>query len=313
MDIGIDVGGTNLKAGLVDETGKIVAVSRVPLGEFQGAEIFVHTLVQLVKTCVREAGISAGDVESVGMGIPGAVKDGKIIYTANIPMENVPVQELFQKELNLPVFLGNDADCAAVGEYFCGSGRETTNFIVVTLGTGVGGGLILNRKLFTGMGCGGEIGHIVVERNGDLCNCGRRGCWERYASATGLIHMTQAAMEQKPNSLLHQMAKKNGCVDGRTSFQAAQMGDAAAKAVCTEYVEYLALGITNLVNILQPEKIAIGGGVAGAPEELLLKPLQALVQKECYARHGGLYTQIVKAQLGNDAGIIGAALLRKAV
>ena len=154
---------------------------------------------------------------------------------------------------------------------------------------------------------------MVVEKGGLSCSCGRQGCWETYASATGLIRMTREAMKQNPESLMHTVENENGTVDGRTAFQAATRDDAAARAVCGRYVSYLAAGIINLVNVLHPEKLAIGGGVSAAPAELLLNPLRELVQKECYARHGGKETQIVPAELGNDAGIIGAALLRRAI
>ena len=195
MYIGIDVGGTNLKAGLVNEEGTIVAVERTPL-DFQGAEPFAETLAHLAAAVMERGGVEAKDVDYVGMGIPGAIKGGDILYTANIPMKNVPLEALFRKHLDLPVLLGNDADCAAVGEWSCGVGRGTKHFAVITLGTGVGGGLILNGKLYAGMGAGGEVGHIVIKQDGVLCNCGRRGCWEAYASATGLIHLTEAAMAE---------------------------------------------------------------------------------------------------------------------
>jgi len=312
MNIGIDVGGTNLKAGLVDDAGRILAAARTPLN-FQGPEDFARTLAELARQTITEAHVSESDIQFVGIGIPGAVSDGKIIYTANIPMADVPIQELFRRHLDIPVLLGNDADCAAVGEYFCGAGRGARNFIVVTLGTGVGGGLILGGRLYSGMGMAGEIGHMVIEQGGIPCSCGRKGCLERYASATGLIAMTREAMERVPDSLMHAVAQENGAVDGRTAFQAAQQGDETGLEVCRQYVTYLASGVTNLINILQPEKLAIGGGVAGAPEELLLHPLQKLVAEECYGRHGKLYTEVVRAELGNDAGIIGAALLHKAI
>ena len=312
MYIGIDGGGTNLKAGLVDETGKIVAVERTPLN-FQGPEAFAGSLAALSEAVMTKGGISSADVSSVGAGIPGAVLDGEILYTTNIPMEHVPLADLFRRHLDLPLLLGNDADCAAVGEYFCGAGKGTKNFIIVTLGTGIGGGLILNRKLYTGMGSGGEVGHLVTHPGGDLCNCGRHGCWERYASATGLIHLTEAAMKEHPESALHAVAAENGGVEGRTAFQAAEMGDETALAVCRRYVEELALGVVDLVNILQPETVALGGGVAAAPDHLLLEPLQDLVARECFAHRGGKLTRVVRAELGNDAGIIGAAMLSRAI
>lgn len=311
MFVGIDVGGTNLKAGLVDAQGKILAVKRIPLG-FTTPEAFAETLAELAVSVAREGGVDLSDLEYVGAGIPGAVAEGEILYTTNIPMEHVPLADLFRRYLDRPLLLGNDGDCAAVGEYFCGAGRGAKNFIIVTLGTGIGGGLILNGKLHTGMGSGGEVGHLVTHPGGDLCNCGRHGCWERYASATGLIHLTEAAMVEHPESALHTLAAKSG-VEGRTAFQAAEQGDETALAVCRRYVEELAFGVVDLINILQPEILALGGGVAAAPDHLLLEPLQELSARECFAHRGGRLTRVVRAELGNDAGIIGAALLGRAI
>lgn len=300
MYIGIDVGGTNLKAGLVDKTGKIVKVERIPL-EFRGPEAFAETLAELSKKVLQE------DVKWVGVGLPGAVDGGDVLFTTNIPMENVPLETLFRKHLDLPLLLGNDADCAAVGEFFGGAGKGTQDFAIVTLGTGVGAGLIINGKLRGGV-TSSEAGHMVICQDGELCNCGRRGCWERYASATGLIQQTKRAMEAHPESALHKLAAEHG-VEGRTAFQAAEAGDETALAVCRGYVNYLASGLASLINVLRPEVVAIGGGVAAAPEHLLMEPLREAVAKESFSRHGGRITRILPAELGNDAGIIGAAML----
>lgn len=310
--IGIDVGGTNLKAGLVREDGQILAVERTPLA-FENPEQFARTLAQLGQSVLRQAGVPASEVVSAGIGIPGAVAGGDILYTCNIPLRDVPLSRLFRQYLDVPVLLENDANCAAVGEWLCGAGRGTQQFIVVTLGTGVGGGLILNGKLYSGSGMVGEVGHMVIQHGGAPCNCGRRGCWEAYASATGLIRMTREAMEAHPESLLHTVAAQNGCVEGRTAFDAAAQGDETALGLCRDYVSYLAAGVTNLINILQPEAVAIGGGVAAAPDRLLLTPLREIVERECYPRHTGQLPRIVRAELGNDAGIIGAALLKRAI
>ena len=300
MYIGIDVGGTNLKAGLVDEAGNIVKVERVPL-DFQGPERFAEILAELSKRDIQEK------VRWVGVGLPGAVDGGDVLFTTNIPMENVPLERLFRKHLDLPLLLGNDADCAAVGEFFGGAGKGTRDFAVVTLGTGVGAGIIVDGKLRGGL-ASSEAGHMVIIQDGEPCNCGRRGCWERYASATGLIQQTKRAMEAHPESLLHEIAAESG-VEGRTAFQAAEAGDEAALEVCRNYVNYLAGGLTSLINILRPEAVAIGGGVAAAPERLLLEPLREAVAKESFSRHGGRITKVLRAERGNDAGIIGAAML----
>ena len=312
MYIGIDVGGTNLKAGLVNEAGQIVAAERTPL-DFKTVEQFAETLADLALAVMKTGGVQACDVEYVGVGIPGAVKGGDILYTCNIPLRDVPLSDLFRRKLALPLLLENDANCAAVGEWLCGAGQGVSDFAVITLGTGVGGGFVLNGKLYSGGGMVGEVGHMVIEKGGVPCNCGRRGCWEAYSSATGLIRMTREAMEAHPESLLHQVAAENGGVEGRTAFQAAEAGDETALGVCKTFVEYLAAGVTNLVNILQPEILAVGGGVAGAPEHLLMEPLRRIVEAECYPRHTGKLPRILRAELGNDAGIIGAALLRRAI
>ena len=310
--IGIDVGGTNLKAGLVDETGNILAVERRPL-DFRGPEQFAADVAQLAAAAAHKGGVAPEALEYVGMGLPGAVSGGDILFTTNIPMENVPIEELFLRHLDLPLLLGNDADCAAVGEFFCGAGQGTRDFAVVTLGTGIGCGLLLGGKLHGGP-ASSEAGHLVICHGGELCNCGRRGCWERYASATALIQQTKAAMAAHPESLLHAIAAENGgVVEGRTAFQAAQAGDETALAVCGQYVEYLADGTISLINILRPEAVAIGGGVAAAPEHLLLEPLREIVARESFSSHGGITTRVLRAELGNDAGIIGAALLGRAI
>ncbi len=300
MYIGIDVGGTNLKAGLVDETGKIVKAERIPLN-FQGPEQFAKTLAELSRKVYQDG------VQWVGVGLPGAVDGGNVLFITNIAMENVPLEQMFRRHLDLPLLLGNDADCAAVGEFFGGAGRGTHDFAVITLGTGVGAGIIVDGKLRGGMSSS-EAGHIVIRRDGEPCNCGRKGCWERYASATGLIQQTKRAMERHPESLLHQVSAVGG-VEGRTAFQAAEAGDETAIAVCRQYVDYLASGMVNLINVLRPEIVAIGGGVSAAPEHLLLEPLREAVAKEAFSRHGGRVTRILPAELGNDAGIIGAAML----
>ena len=313
MQIGIDVGGTNLKAGLVNEQGQIVAEERMPL-DFKSIEQFVETLADLALAVMERGGVQASDVEYVGVGIPGAVKGGDVLYTCNIPLRDVPLRELFRKRLDLPLLLENDANCAAVGEWLCGAGKGTTEFAIITLGTGVGGGFILDGKLYSGGGMVGEVGHMVIERGGVPCNCGRCGCWEAYSSATGLSRMTREAMEAHPESLLHRFAAENGgVVEGRTAFDAAEAGDETALAVCKLFVEYLAAGVTNLVNILQPEVLAVGGGVAGAPDHLLMEPLRKIVEEECYPRHTGDLPRILSAELGNHAGIIGAALLSRAI
>lgn len=309
--IGIDIGGTNLKAGLVDENGRITAVKKAPL-RFESMERMGETLAGMAVDLAEENHVPRSQVSSVGMGFPGPVDDrrGVVIKTTNIPIHFMPVAEMFHKYWDVPVHLGNDADCAALGEYFHYEDRNIESLILVTLGTGIGTGIILNGRIHTGVnGCAGEGGHIVIVHNGEPCNCGRRGCWERYASATALIRQTVSAMASDRSSAMWEVAGSTENVDGRTAFEAMHLGDAAAKRVVDQYLEYLADGLASFVNIFQPEVIALGGGVSNARDEDLLLPLQSLVLDQVFGKEAGVHTKIVKAKLGNDAGIIGAALL----
>ena len=310
--IGIDIGGTNLKAGLVDEGYQITAARKMPL-KFESMEQMGETLAEMAIALAEENNIPRDQVASVGMGFPGPVdnKRGVVVKTVNIPIRSMPVAEMFHKYWDLPVYLGNDADCAALGEFYHYEDKNIESLILVTLGTGIGTGIILGGKIHTGInGCAGEGGHIVIVHNGDQCTCGRKGCWERYASANALIRQTIAAMDEHPDSAMWGLA--GGAlnrVDGRTAFEAMRKGDVTARAVVDQYLEYLAEGLSNFVNIFQPEVIALGGGVSHERDEDLLVPLQSMVLEQCFGREAEKHPKLVKARLGNDAGIIGAALL----
>lgn len=311
--IGIDIGGTNLKAGLVDESYQITATKKQPL-QFVSMEQMGETLAQMAIALVEENNIPRDQVASVGMGFPGPVDDrrGVVIKTVNIPIRFMPVAEMFHRQWDgVPVHLGNDADCAALGEFYHYEDKNIESLILVTLGTGIGTGIILNGKIHTGInGCAGEGGHIVLVHDGEQCTCGRKGCWERYASANALIRQTMAAMDRNKDSVMWGMVGGDlSRVDGRTAFEAMHQGDAAARAVIDQYLRYLADGLSNFVNIFQPEVIALGGGVSQARDEDLLLPLQSMVLEACFGREADRHTRLVKAKLGNDAGIIGAALL----
>ena len=315
MYIGIDVGGTNLVAGVVNGENEIISRAKVKTAECHGAEHMTQELARISKEAVAAAGLKLEDIQYVGAGIPGAVNRKKpfIYHTVNAPFHNTPFGELFQEAWGsaVPVYLENDANCAALAEFVVGSAKGCKSLLMITLGTGVGGGLVVGGAVKTGMNLSGmEVGHMVIESNGVPCTCGRKGCWEQYSSAPALKRMTREEMERSPDSLMWSMCEGSlDNVGGRTAFQAARAGDAAAKRVTETYLHYLAEGLTNLVNIFQIEQISLGGGVSNERDEDFLLPLQALVAQRRYTQEGETQTRIVKASLGNDAGIIGAALL----
>lgn len=313
--IGIDIGGTNLKAGLVDERGRILAKQSIKISSIENQDELTWAMVSMTQDLAQAAGVPLDQVASVGVGVPGAVeiRSGSIIYTCNLPLRNVPLRRLFHRYLSVPFYIENDANCAAVGEYFVGAGRDSKRFVTITLGTGIGGGIIHNGKIFHGSnGMAGEVGHMAIVSGGELCACGRRGCWEQYASASALKRLTKDAIAAHPDSILARVVADNeGKISGRSAFIAAREGDPIGQAVCDEYIGYLATGIANLVNIFQPDTLAIGGGVSHEKDEQLLYPLQKLVAQEIVPCSKDKMTHIVKAELGNQAGIIGAALLGK--
>ena len=311
--IGIDVGGTNLVAGLVDELGHIYHKVSSPVARDMTAERFAAELVRLSRLLCQVGQVEPSEVESVGVGLPGVVDNraGLFVQNPNMPFRdrNVPLRELFRREWEIPVCLGNDANCAAVGEYWAGAAKGADPAVLVTLGTGIGGGMIAGGKLFTGFANSGmEVGHMVIQPDGVLCGCGGRGCWETYGSATALIRLTRQEMERDRGSELWTLVDGDvSKVQGRTPFQAARLGDEAAKRALTEYLRGLSTGMINLVNILQPEVICLGGGVSNAEDDLLLDPLRELVWQGCFDKN--YRVRIERASLGNDAGVVGAALL----
>ena len=313
--VGVDIGGTNLKAGLVDENGVLLATQKMKVASIADDDGLAWTVASLVQELAHTVNISVSDVASVGVGVPGTVeiRSGSINYTCNLPLRNVPLRKLFHRYLSIPLYIENDANCAALAEFLVGAGRDSKRFVTITLGTGVGAGIVHNGKIYHGAnGMAGEVGHMVIQRGGLPCPCGRHGCWEQYASATALKRMTAAALAAHPHSILAQVVAENeGRVSGQSAFIAARRGDPMGQQVCDEYVDYLACGVVNVVNIFQPDTLAIGGGVSNEAEEQLLLPVQQRVARESIPCGRDRRTRIVKAELGNRAGIIGAALLGK--
>lgn len=309
--IGIDLGGTNIVAAVVDDKYNIVGKSKTPTNSPRSAEEIFDDIAKVCHEAIAEAKLSISDISSIGMGTPGTVNgDGVIEFANNLGFNNVPARDMLKERLgDIPVFIDNDANCAALGEAYAGCGNGSNNFVAVTLGTGVGSGIIVDGKIVKGVNfAGGECGHMVIMVDGEQCTCGRKGCWEAYASATALIRQTKAAMEKYPDSVMHELAAEEGKVSGRTAFDAMRKGDIAGIKVVNEYIKYVACGLINIVNALQPEIVCVGGGICNEGDTLL-KPLNRYVNAERYSIHSKIQTKILRAQLGNDAGIIGAALL----
>lgn len=315
--IGVDVGGTNIACGVADDDCNIIARSKVktnPRGK-DGAPPSYDEVLEEIKNAVRaaceEAGIAPSEAHSIGIGCPGTCnsESGIVEYSNNLGFLNAPLRSDIEKEFGVRVYLENDANAAAFGEFVAGAAKGSNSAVVITLGTGVGSGIIVDGKIYRGANfAGGELGHTVIVMDGLPCTCGRRGCFEAYSSATGLVRMTAQASELNPDSILTHMIRDDGKVSARTAYNAMKQGDPVGKAVTEQYVKYLSCGIANAINIFQPDILCIGGGVCNEGDTLLV-PLRAAVAEQVYSKNSAKNTEIVVCSLGNDAGIIGAAML----
>lgn len=324
ITIGIDLGGTNIAVATVNQTGNILSRANIPTPQELGTDSPKNIAESIKKACylaLEEGNIPFSDISSIGIAAPGIIDPHTqtIIRWSNFQFHHVPLGQIFQQSLAQdettlpPIYMENDANAAALGEYFIGAGKNSQSLVAVTLGTGVGGGAVFADKLFTGFNHAAmEVGHFVIQNNGTPCTCGRNGCFEAYSSATALIKQTKKKMETLPKtSVLWQLAQENlNNVNGKLPFQAAQQGDPHGKEILDSYLKYLATGIINLINLLQPEILCIGGGIANQKENLL-SPLLDIIQEEEYAKEMTQRCKVTLAQLGNDAGIIGAALAWK--
>ncbi len=306
---GIDLGGTFVKCGIVSENGELVIKDKIPTGAQRPYAQIAEDMAELVRSLAQRAGVN---VAAAGIGSPGTIDsaNGVVVYSNNIKWENVPIAGEIAKRLGVPVFMTNDANAAALGESYAGAGKKYKTSVFVTLGTGVGGGIVLDGSLYEGgRSAGAEIGHMLIKLNGERCTCGRRGCLEAYASATALIKQTKRAMNRAKNSVMWDICGgqlKN--VDGKTAFDGMRAGDeAAAKAVNT-YIGYLAEGLINICNIFRPDAILLGGGIC-AEGEALLQPLKERVSAAVFGGMNYAPVEILTASLGNDAGVYGAARL----
>lgn len=314
--LGIDVGGTNIAVGIVDENDKIVAkVSNktpVPCTE----EVFCDCVAKTAYEAMEKAGVTLAELPWIGLGCPGTINraTGVVEFSNNLGYSNFPVKKMLEERFEgKEVIIENDANAAAYGEYQAGALKGADNAVAITLGTGVGSGIIIDHKIYAGNNfAAGEMGHHVIVFNGRQCTCGRKGCWERYASATGLIITTKEAMEKADkNAPIWKLVDGDiNRVNGRTAFDAMRAGDPVGQAVVDEYIAYLGCGIVNVINTFQPDILCIGGGICNEGETLLA-PLREYVEKEQYAMNSSKKTVLCRAELGNDAGIIGAALLGK--
>lgn len=306
---GIDLGGTNIKAGIVDENLSLICKASIPTGVGRDAADIIKDMADLVKNLAKDNNIDLKDIASVGIGIPGVAKDGVVVALHNLHWQNIELESIFKQFLDVPVFIDNDATVAAVYEYHLGVLAGCKVGVLLTLGTGVGGGIIINGNAFNGgHGLGGELGHVVVVPDGLQCTCGNKGCLEVYASATALVRLGRRCVIERPDSMLGITANEDyHNVTAKMVFDVAKQGDRVAQSIVDEYVKYLSLGLTSIINTLDPQVIALGGGVSSAGEYLLDKVIAACEGKGVFKDQK--YAQIKIAKSGNDAGLIGAAML----
>lgn len=304
--VGVDIGGMSIKAGVVDRDGNILRKGRVPTDVAGGSHKIINDIAGLVRSLIDP---NDRDFVGIGIGCPGAINSatGTVDKAYNLNWTGVPLAEELARHINKPIKVSNDANVAALGETKYGVGRMYNNTIMLTLGTGVGGGIVIDGKLYEGNESkGAELGHMVLVVDGEPCSCGRRGCMEAYCSASALIRDTKRMMERDRNSLMWKFSPSLDAVDGRTAFECAKQGDGAANQVVSDYIKYLGEGMLNYANIFRPQAIILGGGVCAQGDYLIYK-----LKDYCKDRHYGFYGMprfdILVAQLGNDAGIIGAA------
>ncbi len=310
--IGIDIGGTGIKAGIVDETGNILFKDSIPTSKDADYVELAKDIADLAKAVTEKAGLDLSDISSIGMGCPGSVddKNGVVTYANNINLKNAPLCSEVRKHIDKDIYISNDANCAALGEFFALTDKTVTDFAAITLGTGVGGGIIINGRIFAGYnGAGAEIGHTVLISGGESCTCGRKGCLEAYASATALIRDAERAAKANPTSPLSRLIEENGGkANGKIPWDAMDMGDSVAKEVIERYVFYVAEGVVDIINSFRPQVVAIGGGICRQGDRLL-DPIKEHVARFSYGAEYVNPPKVVIAKLGNDAGIIGAAFL----
>ena len=310
--IGIDLGATKIKAGIVSGDGKIIDKTAIRTPVSGGAGAIVDSIAVLMNKLLKAGNKTVQPVKSVGIGIPGACNDkGLVYYAPNLFWNNVPLGDLLKEKTDIPIFVENDATMAAIGEAECGVAKGISNYVLITLGTGIGSGIIIDSNVHKGSHhIGGEMGHIIVGKNFYDCNCGNNGCLETFSSATALVKYTKKLLADSGDSLILEKIDNNmELPDAKLIFDCAKEGDSVANKAVDRLVKYLAIGIGNIINILDPEMIIIGGGISKAGNYLIDK-LKKEVPKNIWLKSMNL-TTIAQAGLGNDAGIIGSAMYAK--
>ena len=317
--IGVDLGGTNIAIGLVNEKFEIVKKGSVPTKPERGADPIIADMAKLSRQLMEELGITMDEIAFIGVATPGTANNvtGVVEYANNIPFLQYPLAANLSALMDgKPVYIENDANAAAKAEAMAGVAAGAPISVMITLGTGLGGGIVIDGKVYSGFNfAGGELGHTVIERGGRQCSCGRKGCWEAYSSATGLVNITkdrvlEARAAGRKTSIDDMIGNDLSRVSARTAFAAMKAGDELAAEIVDEYISYLACGISNTINLFHPNVLSIGGGVCNEGD-YLLRPLFDKVWAHTYSREGEPRCEIKIAKLGNDAGIIGAAVLGK--
>lgn len=310
--IGIDVGGTNVKIALVDGEGKIIYSNSVPTYAQMGYEYTVNNIKQAIRDLMKETNTDAKEIEGIGFDFPGQVdyKTGVVKLAPNIPgWVNVPIAQMIEEEFNIPTRIDNDVRCAALGELKFGAGKGCENFVCITVGTGIGSGLVINGQLVRGAAnAAGEIGHIKLKMNGGpICGCGDTGCLEAFASGPSIVAMAQEYLKGGKSTKFREMAGADGEITPYIVAKAAEAGDPVAKRIFEIVGTYIGMGLVSVINLLNPEKVIIGGGVAAAGD-LLLDPIRKTIKERAMVVAGNS-VEIVPAELGNSAGVIGASML----
>ena len=310
--VGVDLGGTNIAAAVVDEQYHIISRASSETGLPRSADSICDEIAGNVSAAISAAGLTPAEITNYGIGSPGVVdvERGMVIRASNLDFTMVPLRRMLHERTGQIFCCENDANAAAYGEYIAGSGRGTRHFLALTLGTGIGGGIIINGKIYSGAGyAGGELGHSVIVQEGEPCTCGRKGCFETYASASALIRDGRRAMQQNPDSLLWDFCRQNpDRLNAKLVFDAKAAGDQTADFVIRRYIAYLSTGIANLIRTLQPEVLCIGGGISNQGQPLL-DAIEEVLRTRDFAQNSTRVTLLKIAELGNDAGLIGAAFL----